>query len=268
MTTYRDKRILITGASSGIGAELARQFAAQGAKLALAARRADRLESVAEACRAAGGEAVPIVADVTEPAQCQAMVEQAIGAWGGLDVLVVNAGFSMWARFDEITDITLADRMIRVNVLGAIYATYYALSHLKESRGQIIVVSSLTGKAGVPTRTLYSASKHALHGFFDSLRIELMNDGVGVTIVCPGFVSTELQYYAADGTPMPESPRANATDSMPVEECVRIIIRAAAQRKREEVMTATGKIAAYLRPFFPALIDGIALRKIEAGRSQ
>ena len=170
---FRDNVVVVTGASAGIGAELARQLAAGGARLALAARDAARLEEVAAECRARGGRALAVPTDVGEEAQCAALVERAVAEYGRLDTLVNNAGISMWARFDEITDLSIFERVMRVNYLGSVYCTHHALPHLKRSRGRIVGVSSLTGKTGVPTRSGYAASKHAMAGFFDSLRIEL-----------------------------------------------------------------------------------------------
>lgn len=257
------KRILITGASSGIGEEMALQLAKEGAKLALAARRTDRLEKVADRCRALGGEAFVIQADVSEEPQCARMIEEAVARLGGLDLLVVNAGVSMYARFEEITDITIFERLMRVNYLGAVWSTYHALPHLRASRGAILAVSSLTGKAGVPTRTAYAASKHAMHGFFDSLRAELHGSGVQITLVCPGFVDTEVRTHALgpDGRPIPDNP-VDETKSMTAAECARIALDAVRAGKREEVMTLVGKLGVYVRPFAPGLIDAVARRKV------
>ncbi len=257
------KRILITGASSGIGEELALQLAQGGAKLALAARRTERLQQVADKCRERGGEAVVIQADVSEEAQCARMVAEAVAQLGGLDVLIVNAGVSMYARFEEITDVTVFERLMRVNYLGAVWSTFHALPHIKASRGAIVAVSSLTGKAGVPTRTAYAASKHAMHGFYDSLRAELHDSGVQITLVCPGFVDTEVRQHAlgGNGNAITDNP-VDESKSMTAAECARITLDAVRAGKREEVMTLLGKVGVYVRPFAPGLIDAVARRKV------
>lgn len=268
---FQHKRVIITGASSGIGAELARQLAAQNTRLVLAARRVDRLEEVAQSCRSLGSEVHLVPTDVADPEQCKAMVEQAVNAWGGIDVLIANAGVTMQVLFEDITDISLFEKIMRINYLGSVYCTYYALPHLKESQGAIVAVSSLTGKAGIPTRTAYSASKHAMHGFFDSLRVELMGSGIQITIVCPGFVESEVRYSAlmGDGSQSGFDPQADAPNTMSTAECAQIIISAAEKGKREEVMTTRGKLGRYLRLLMPNAIDKMTRRAmgLDQGRS-
>jgi len=266
---FRENVVVLTGASAGIGAEVARLLAAQGAWLALAARDAARLEEVAEECRALGGRAVAVPTDVADEAQCAALIERAVAEFGRIDTLVNNAGIGMWARFDEVTDLSIFDRIMRVNYLGSVYCTHHALPHLKRSRGRLVGVSSLTGRTGVPTRSGYAASKHAMAGFFDTLRIELMDDGVTVTMVYPGFVATEIREraFGADGRPLGagNSPVREA-EVMTVEECARLIVRAAAERRRELVMTRRGKVGMWLKLLAPGLVDRIARRAIEQGR--
>lgn len=263
MASFEGQRVLITGASSGIGAELARLFAGEKARVALAARRRERLEEVAKECRARGGEAHVVLADVSKEEDCKRMIAETVAALGGLDVLVVNAGISMWALFEEVTDLSIFRTIMETNYLSAVYTTYYALPHLKASKGRILAMSSLTGKTGVPTRTAYAASKHAMNGFFDSLRAELWNTGVSVTVVCPSFVATEIRTHAlaGDGKPLTKNPLDEARESMDVETCARISLEAVRRRKREVVMTAAGKIGKYLKPFAPGLIDAVARRK-------
>jgi NAD(P)-dependent dehydrogenase (short-subunit alcohol dehydrogenase family) len=259
--------VVLTGASSGIGRALALRLAEEGAWLVLAARSADELEATAEACRARGGKAVAVPTDVADEAQCRALVGAAVDAFGRVDTLVNNAGISMWARFDELESLEPIERIMRVNYFGAVYCTHAALPHLKASDGRIVNVASLTGKTGVPTRTGYAASKHAMAGFFDSLRIELMDSGVSVTTVYPGFVATGVRRhaYSADGTPLGESP-VKEDEVMTAETCARIIRDAAADRKREVVMTTRGKLGQWVKLIAPGLVDRIARRAIESGR--
>lgn len=266
-STFKNLSVIITGASSGIGRELARQLAAQGANLALAARQADKLEELAQACRAQGAQALPIPTDVTDPEQCRALVERAAAAFGGVDVLINNAGITMWARLDEVSDVSIFEKIIRTNYLGSVYCTYYALPHLKRSRGRIVGISSLTGKAGVPTRTGYSASKHAMVGFFDSLRVELAGTGVSVTMIYPGFIDTgaQMRGFGPDGKPLGYNP-LQLSKVMTTAECARICIGAIAARRREEVMTLRGKLGQWLKLIAPALVDRIAAQAIREGK--
>jgi short-subunit dehydrogenase len=263
----KDNVVAITGASKGIGAELARQLAAKGAKLVLAARSAKELEAVAEECRKLGAAVVTVKADVAEERDCQAIVAGAVLAYGRLDTLVNNAGMSMWARFEDIRDVSVLERIMRVNYMGAVYCTRHALPYLRESHGRIVGISSLAGRTGVPTRTGYAASKHAMTGFFDSLRIELAGSGVTITMVYPGFVSTGIRENATgpDGRPIMVSP-VREGEVMTVEDCVRRIVRAIERREREVVMTARGRMGLWLKLFAPGLVDRIARRAIEHGR--
>jgi short-subunit dehydrogenase len=263
----KDKVVAITGASKGIGAELARQLAAKGARLVLAARNEAELDAVAKACRALGAAVVNVKADVSLERDCQAIVAGAVLAFGRLDVLVNNAGISMWAKFEDIEDLSILERIMKVNYMGAVYCTKHALPHLRQSRGLLVGVASLAGKVGVPTRTGYSASKHAMTGFFDSLRIELQGSGVDVTMIHPGFVATGIRENAAgpDGRPIQVSP-VKEGEVMSVEACAARIVAAIERREREVVMTARGKIGLWLKLVAPGLIDRIARRAIEQGR--
>lgn len=265
--SFRNNVVILTGASRGIGREMAFQLADQGAWLALAAREAGALEEVAEECRHRGARAVAIPADVGEEAQCAALVARAVEEFGRADTLINNAGIGMWARFDEVRDLSIFERILRVNYLGSVYCTWHALPHLKRTRGRIVGVSSLTGKTGVPTRSAYAASKHAMAGLFDSLRIELAGTGVTVTMVYPGFVATEIREraFGADGKPLGASP-VRESEVMTAETCARLILEAAARRRRELVMTRRGKIGMWLKVLAPGLVDRIARRAIEQGR--
>ncbi|MDQ3027607.1 MAG: SDR family oxidoreductase [Pseudomonadota bacterium] len=263
----KNRIVVITGASKGIGAELARQLAAKGARLVLAARNAGELEAVAVQCRAAGATAITVKADVALERDCQAIMSGAVLAFGGIDVLVNNAGASMWARFEDIEDLSILERIMQVNYMGAVYCTRHALPYVRAARGVLVGVSSLAGRTGVPTRTGYCASKHAMTGFFDALRIELADSGVAVTMIYPGFVATGIRENATgpDGKPILVSP-VKEGEVMGVEECARIIVAAIEARKREVIMTARGKIGLWLKLLAPSLVDRIARRAIERGR--
>lgn len=261
--SFKNKVVVITGASSGIGKELALRLAAQGAWLALGARNLEKLHAVADACREKSSRAIAISVDVAKKESCQAFIENVVAEYGKIDLLVNNAGITMWAYFDTFNDMTPFEKIMQVNYFGSVYCTFYALPYLKKTRGLIVGVSSLTGKTGVPTRSGYAASKHAMAGFFDTLRIELKDSGVGVTMIYPGFVSTSVRETAVggDGKALGTSP-LNEAGAMTVEKCVDLMIPAIAKRKRELVMTAKGKVGLWLKLIFPSLVDRIALNAV------
>jgi len=264
---WLDNVVVITGASRGIGRELALQLAGQGARLALSARDGAALEGLAEECRSRGGQAVAVLADVTEEAQCARLIARTVEVYGRIDTLINNAGISMWALFEEVTDLSLFERILKVNYLGSVYCTWHALPHLRKTQGRLVAVSSVTGKTGVPTRSGYAASKHALHGFFDTLRIELAGSGVSVTLACPDFVATGIREHALgpDGKPLGVSP-VQESQVMTVETCARLILEGAARRKRELILSGRGKLGVWLKLVIPSLTDRIARKAIEAGR--
>lgn len=259
--------VIITGASSGIGYELALQLAEQGAWLALAARRANKLTKLVNACQERGGRAIAVQTDVTDQVQCKQLVERTVEAYGRVDMLVNNAGRTMWSRFEDLETLEPLHELMRINYLGSAYCTYYALPYLKERKGRIVAVSSMTGKTGVPMRCGYAASKHAIVGFFDTLRIELEEAGVSVTIVYPDYVATETRFHAfgADGQPLGES-HVKEGEIMSAADCARQIILSAAQRKRENIMSLRGKVGLWLKLIAPKVVDNIARQAIESGK--
>jgi short-subunit dehydrogenase len=254
---FRNQVIIVTGASSGIGRALALQLAGQGAKVVLAARRAELLEQVAAACRQAGGEALAVPTDVADQAQCRALIEKTVAAFDGLDMLVNNAGLTVIARLEDYTDLSLFQHTIDVNFYGAVYCTYYALPHLIRSRGRIVAVSSLGGKAPLPFNSPYIASKFAMHGFFDTLRIELRRHGVSVTIICPYWVVTGFHEAQLDMDGKPRGRRGRAIytkNMMSAERCAEVVLRAADRRQRE-VLMGPGRLIAWLKLLAPGLLD-------------
>jgi short-subunit dehydrogenase len=261
----RGKTVVITGASAGIGRELAVQLAAGGAKLALAARSGEALEITRQECVKAGADALGVVTDVAQVDDCRRLVEQTIERFGSIDVFVNNAGISMFCRFDEITDLGLFSRIMEVNFLGTVYCTQFALPHLKRSGGLLVGVSSLQGKTGFPNSTAYSASKHAMQGFFDSLRMELAGSGVDVLVVSPGPVATTIhtRRLAGDGKLSDESLKHPNDRGMPVDECARQIVRAIEGRRRELVMTAAGKVGLWIKLLAPGMTDRFVARAVK-----
>lgn len=266
MKPFQNQVVLITGANSGIGKAIALQCADQQARLVLVARNLERLQAVQAHCEARGAEVLSIAMDVQDRNACARLIEQSVARFGQLDVLINNAGVTMWARFDEIQDPETLPNLMNINFWGSVWCTYYALPHLKTSQGRIVGVSSLTGKAGVPTRSIYAATKHAMAGFFDSLRVELDGTGVSVTMIYPGFVQSEIRGRAigADGNALGESP-VQEQNVMTADECARQILMATAARKREVVMTLRGKLGQWVKLIAPRLVDGIARKAIEKG---
>jgi NAD(P)-dependent dehydrogenase (short-subunit alcohol dehydrogenase family) len=265
--TFAWKVIVVTGASSGIGRALCLELAAQKPRLVLAARDEEALRDVAAQCQARGAETLVLRTDVSSEEQCRRLIEQTIERFGAIDALIANAGITMWSPFEEMKDLSLYEKLMRVNFLGSVYPAFYALPHLKKSRGRIVVVSSLAGLTGVPTRTGYSATKHALFGFFDSLRIELQGSGVTVTMIAPDFVVSEIHRRAvgADGEPLGQSPMQESR-IMSAEECARHIVGAMAHRRRLWIGSARGRIGRWVRRVAPGMIDAVARRAIREGR--
>ncbi|MGO4302116.1 SDR family oxidoreductase [Cupriavidus sp. RAF12] len=270
MAPFTGKVVLITGASDGIGAELALQLAQQGARLALAARRRDLLEALAARIRTEfpAADAAVWTVDVADEAACGGLIRDVVAHYGGLDVLVNNAGVSAHGYFEQVSDYHYYEHVMRVNYFGAMWCTREALPHLRARRGVMVAVSSLAGKVGVPGRTAYSASKFALAGFCEALRCELQGSGVDVCVVFPGVVATATRVngFGPDGRPLGES-RLREDDAMSAHECARQMVAAMAARKRELVMTAKGRLGLWLKLLAPALVDRMALKALkQAGR--
>ena len=261
--------ILITGASDGIGAEMARQLAAQhqqSLQLTLAARNPDTLQTVAAQCQAHGAQLLTVPTDVSDEAACRALVARSVQQFGGLDVLVNNAGVSAHALFEEVTAEHLAwyEQLMRTNFWGSVWCTHAALPHLKTSRGAIVAVSSLAGLVGVPGRTAYSASKFAMSGFFEALRAELKPAGVAVTTAYPGVVDTRIRYhgYNAQGQAAGVS-GLKEDQAMPVAECARLILQGMERRQREVVMTRQGKLGRWVKLIAPGVVERMALAALQ-----
>src|SRR5262245_6493297 len=236
MHSLQSKVVLITGGSSGIGRATALRLAGHGAKVAVAARSAEGLAEVVQGITERGAEGLAIPTDVTEAEQCRRAVEETVSRFGGLDVLLCSAGLSMRAYF-EGSNLEAMERVMRVNFFGTLYATHFALPHVKQRKGSLVAISSLTGKRGIPSYAVYGASKFAVQGLYEALRLELKRDGVHVGVVSPGFVDTPLRtnVLGPDGKPWPEPPPPPFR-IWPVEKCVDRIVRLIVRRRAEALL--------------------------------
>ncbi|MBC7434951.1 MAG: SDR family oxidoreductase, partial [Bdellovibrionales bacterium] len=259
------RTIIITGASDGIGAEISRQLAAAHhghINLVLAARDVNKLAVVAHACRALGAQVLVVPTDVCVEAQCRALVDATLAAFGSIDALINNAGVSAQALFADVKaeDLGWYENLMRVNLWGAVWCTHAALPHIKARRGAIVAVSSLAGLFGVPGRTAYSATKFAMTGFFEALRAELKVAGVSVTTAYPGVVATEIRYRGLNAAGVAAGSSGLKEDgAMSVEECAGLIINGMEKRQRDVVMSARGKMGRFLKLLAPGLVEKMAL---------
>ncbi len=261
---FQDKVVIVTGASRGIGKALALRLASAGALQALAARNAERLEALAADCRRLGGDAVAVPTDVSDEAGCRNLIEQTVEHYGRIDALINNAGFGQGAALANLPDLTVFKQVLAVNLLGVVHCTYHALPHLKATGGRIANIASLGGKMALPGNTSYSASKFAVVGFSDALRMELAGAGVSVTVVCPYWVVTEFHEHFLDAQARPAGPRGRAIytgKTMTADRCAQITLDAAWRRRREVVMWP-GPAAAWLKLLAPGLLDRIVVRTI------
>jgi short-subunit dehydrogenase len=267
MQSFAGKVVLITGSSAGIGRALARALAPERPRLALNARDEVSLAEVARECTAQGAEALALPGDVSRRQDCARLVEQTVARYGALDILVNNAGITMWSRFDALSDLSVFERLLATNYLGAVYTTAAALPHLHRSHGLIVAIASLAGLTGVPERTGYAASKHALVGFFESLRIELAGSGVDVTLIAPDFVVSEIHRRALgpDGAPLGRTPMQEAR-IMSAQECAARIVGAMRRRDRLLITSARGRLGRWVRLIAPRLVDRLAARAIRERR--
>jgi len=261
---FNDQVVIVTGASAGIGKALTLLLAQQGAKVAIAARRAERLEQVAEECRQRGGDVLAIPTDVSDEAQCQALVKKTVATFGRLDVLINNAGLAVVALFSEYPDLHLFRHAMEVNFYGAVHCTYYALPYLIQTKGRIVTISSLGGKSGLPANTSYTAGKYALHGFYDSLRMELSPHDVSVTLICPYWVVTEFHEAMLDkeGSSRGSQGRAIYTKKMMTAERCAEITLAAAYKRRREVLMGPGRLLVWLKLIAPGFLDRLSIKTI------
>lgn len=246
-------------ASSGIGKALVYEFAKFGSKIVMAARNLAELQQMEKELNDKGIEVLAVQTDVTREDDCKHLIEQTVQKFGKIDILINNAGISMRALFDEL-DVDVIRRVMDVNFWGTVYCSRYAIPYLLHSKGSLVGIISVAGFVGLPGRTGYAASKFAVRGFLNTLRVENLKKGLHVLVAAPGFTASNIRKTAlvADGNQQGESPREESK-MMSAEECAAIIVKGIRKRKREIIMTLVeGKISVFLSKWWPSLLDKLA----------
>ncbi|HSO77643.1 MAG TPA: SDR family oxidoreductase [Bacteroidales bacterium] len=252
---FKDKVVIVTGASTGIGNAIAREFAQNGSRVMLAARSADKLASLESEIREKGFEASFCVTDVTREEDCRRLIETTVTKYGTVHILINNAGISMRALFNDV-DLSVLRRLMDVNFWGTVYCTKYALPYLLENKGSVVGVSSVAGFHGLPGRTGYSASKFAMHGFLETIRIENLKEKLHVMIIAPGFTTSEVRKHAltANGAEQGTSPREEGSMMTP-EHVARWVLKGIKKKKRNKILTWEGRFTALLQRIIPDVVD-------------
>lgn len=257
----KDKVAVVTGASSGIGLAAVKEFAAAGARVVLAARSAEKLNEIVRELEmqypsgSGSSRFLAVPTDVCREEDCKNLIEKTVEAYGKIDILVNNAGISMRALFKDL-DLSVIRQLMDVNFWGTVYCTKYALPYLLQTKGSVVGVISIAGFKGLPARTGYSASKFAVYGFLDTLRVEHLHDGLHVMIFAPGFTASNIRNVAltADGSRQGETPR-DEDKMMSAEEVARRMLVGIRKEKAQIILTPIGKITVLLNKFFPRLVD-------------
>ena len=257
----KDKVAVVTGASSGIGLAAVKEFATAGARVVLAARSAEKLNEIVRELEmqypsgSGSSRFLAVPTDVCREEDCKNLIEKAVEAYQKIDILVNNAGISMRALFKDL-DLSVIRQLMDVNFWGTVYCTKYALPYLLQTKGSVVGVISIAGFKGLPARTGYSASKFAVYGFLDTLRVEHLHDGLHVMIFAPGFTASNIRNVAltADGSRQGETPR-DEDKMMSAEEVARRMLVGIRKEKAQIILTPIGKITVLLNKFFPRLVD-------------
>jgi short-subunit dehydrogenase len=259
----KNKVVVITGSSSGIGEACARLFASMGSKVVLAARNEQNLKDITQELNVSGFDTTYFVTDVSQENDCQQLIEKTISHYGKLDVLINNAGISMRAILNDL-DPSVIRKVMDVNFFGTVYCTKYALAHLLKTKGSVVGVSSIAGYKGLPGRCAYSASKFAMQGFLESLRLENLQKNLHVLIACPGFTASNIRNSALnkDGQVQSESPRDEQKMMYP-EEVAAHIYQALNKRQNTLVLTLNGKLTVFLNKLFPELVDRLVFNHLK-----
>jgi short-subunit dehydrogenase len=255
----QNRVVVITGASSGIGKALAEKYASKGWNLVLAARRIERLHELEKQFPQV--EVLALKTDVTIESDCENLIDKTLEKFGRIDVLINNAGISMRAVLENL-DLEVIRKVMDVNFWGTVYCTKYALPWLLKSKGSLVGVISVGGYVGLPGRSGYSASKFAMRGFLDSVRVENRRSGLHVLIAAPGFTTSEIRKHAlvADGSQQGETPR-DENKMMSAEDCARHIYRAVKRRQRKIILTfVQGKATVLVAKLWADLVDGFIYR--------
>jgi short-subunit dehydrogenase len=252
-TSLKDKVVVVTGGTDGIGKALVELLLAQGAKVATCGRNHDKIYRLQSSFPSYPLHT--IVADVSNENDCRHFIETTLKVFGGIDVLINNAGISMRALLTDLNTDVL-HQVMNTNFFGTVYCTKYALNSIIERKGSIVGVSSIAGYRGLPGRSGYSASKFALQGWLEAIRTELLDSGVHVMWVCPGFTTSNIRNAALDknGNPQGETPM-DESKLMSAEACAEYILNAIEKKKRTLVLTFKGKQTIFMNKFFPSLAD-------------
>ena len=262
--SFKNKVVVVTGAASGIGAAICHRFGRAGSKLGLLDLDEGGLEVMAAQLEGAGIDSVVVKCDVVDEGQCHAAIRKVSECYGGIDVLVNNAGITQRSAFVH-TKISVYRQVMDVNFFGSVNCTRAAISSLIERKGTIIVIESLAGLTPLLGRTGYCASKHALHGFFTSLRSELRESGIQIMIVCPGFVDTNLQTRALGGDgQITTHPQSMVGKAAPAEKVAEDIYKGAQKKRNLLVLTPVGKMAYWLNRIAPATYERLMAGKVKA----
>ena len=250
---FREKVVLVTGGTDGIGKALVDALLSKGAKVATCGRNHDKLYRLQSEHPSA--HLYTMVADVSNENDCRRLVDMTVKNFGGIDILINNAGISMRSLLKDAST-EVIKKVMDINFFGTVYCTRYAVDSLIKRKGTIVGVSSIAGYRGLPGRSGYSASKFALQGWLEAIKTELMDDGVHVMWVCPGFTTSNIRNAALnkDGESQGESPM-DESKMMTAEECAVHILNAIKKKKRTLVLTFTGKRTVFLNKFFPKLAD-------------
>lgn len=259
----KDKVVIITGGSSGIGKSMAFAFGASGAKIVITARHIGPLELVGNELTNHGIENFTMVADVSVEADNKALINATIQKFGKIDILINNAGITMRSLFDDLEDIDVIKKVMDVNFYGTVYATKFALPHIKATKGSIVGISSIAGYRGLPVRTGYSASKFAVNGFLEALRTELLKTDVHILTACPGYTSSNIRYSALDGAGHETGETVRDEEKMmSPDEVAYEILKAVKKRKRQLILTSKGRWTVFLNKWLPGMTDRMVYRNL------
>jgi short-subunit dehydrogenase len=252
---FNDKVVVVTGASSGIGEAIAREFALNGSKVVLAARSEEILAVIVDQLKKLNCDVIYVKTDVCCEEDCRYLIEKTVEKYGTVDILVNNAGLSMRAAFAD-ADLNVLRRLMDVNFWGTVYCTKYALPYLVAQKGSLVGVSSVAGFHGLGGRTGYSASKFAIHGFLETIRIENFKNGLHVMIFAPGFTATKIRIHSltAIGEEQGES-QLDEDKLMSPQYVAKCLLKGVRKRKRNMLLTLDGKLTALFQRIVPDLID-------------